>query len=59
MDKWGHKLHDAVIQVAEMAAIGLGLEKDRFVQLAPNQTILELNYPCHQLEKNRVDFSSW
>lgn len=32
MNKWGKKLHDATIQVAEMAAIGLGLEKDRFVK---------------------------
>lgn len=30
MDKWGNKLHDAVYTVAEMVALGLGLEKDKF-----------------------------
>ena len=32
MDKWGYKLHDAVYTVAEMAALGMGLEKDKFTQ---------------------------
>jgi isopenicillin N synthase-like dioxygenase len=51
MDKWGYKLHDAVIQVAEMAAIGMGLEKDNFTEklsggahlLAPTGSDLEKN----------------
>ena len=30
MDKWGNKLEGAVYTVAEMAAIGMGLEKDKF-----------------------------
>ena len=30
MDKWGYKLHDAVYTVAEMAALGMGLNKDKF-----------------------------
>jgi len=30
MDKWGYKLNDAVFQVAEMAAIGMGIDKDVF-----------------------------
>ena len=28
MDTWGYKLHNAVFAVAEMAALGMGLEKD-------------------------------
>lgn len=31
MDKWGNKLIDAAHQVAEMSAIGLGLDKKAFV----------------------------
>ncbi|KAG9000117.1 hypothetical protein FRB94_002077 [Tulasnella sp. JGI-2019a] len=30
MDKWGQSMKDAVEGVAEMAALGLGLERDRF-----------------------------
>lgn len=30
MDKWGSKLHQAVQQVAEMAAIGMGIDKNTF-----------------------------
>ena len=30
MNTWGHKLLDAVHQVAEMAAIGMGLEQSAF-----------------------------
>jgi len=32
MDKWGNKLFDAVHVVAEMAAIGMGLEKTSFTK---------------------------
>jgi isopenicillin N synthase-like dioxygenase len=30
MNKWGFKLNDAVFQVAEMAAIGMGIDKNTF-----------------------------
>ena len=51
MDKWGYKLHSAVFTVAEMAAIGMGVEKDTFVNcldggahlLAPTGSDLEKN----------------
>jgi hypothetical protein len=33
MDKWGNKLLDAVKTVAEMVAIGMGLESQTFLQL--------------------------
>lgn len=32
MDKWGNKLIEAVRQVAEMSAIGMGLEKNTFTE---------------------------
>lgn len=32
MDNWGNKLINAVYQVAEMSAIGMGLEKDTFTK---------------------------
>jgi isopenicillin N synthase-like dioxygenase len=51
MDKWGYKLNDAVFQVAEMSAIGMGLEKTTFTNnlkggahlLAPTGSDLEKN----------------
>ena len=51
MDKWGYKLHDAVIQVAEMSAIGMGLDRSAFTDrmqggahlLAPTGSDLEKN----------------
>jgi hypothetical protein len=30
MNKWGHKLYDAVLTVAELSAIGFGLSKNFF-----------------------------
>lgn len=33
MDKWGHKLYDAVVQVSEMSAIGMGLPAETFVKM--------------------------
>ena len=51
MNTWGFKLHDAVIQIAEMAAIGMGLPAETFVKrmeggshlLAPTGSDLEKN----------------
>ena len=51
MDKWGYKLHDAVIQVSEMAALGMGLKKTLFTEwlgggahlLAPTGSDLQKN----------------
>lgn len=51
MDKWGYKLHSAVFTVAEMAAIGMGIEKDTFTKcleggahlLAPTGSDLQKN----------------
>jgi len=31
MDTWGNKLLDAVHQVAEMAAIGMGIDRNAFL----------------------------
>mmetsp|Transcript_15745 Transcript_15745/g.26564 ORF Transcript_15745/g.26564 Transcript_15745/m.26564 type:complete len:162 (-) Transcript_15745:241-726(-) len=50
MDKWGYKLHSAVYTVAEMAALGMGAEKNAFTKcldggahlLAPTGSDLEL-----------------
>lgn len=33
MDKWGYKLHDAVLQIAEMSAIGMDLPQKTFVDM--------------------------
>ena len=52
MDKWGNKLEGAVYTVAEMAAIGMGLEKDKFTSclkggahlLAPTGSDLAKNW---------------
>ena len=30
MDKWGNKLHQSLITVSEMAALGMGIDKDTF-----------------------------
>ena len=51
MDKWGNKLHHAVVTVSEMVALGMGLEKDKFSScleggnhlLAPTATDLQKN----------------
>jgi len=51
MDKWGNKLHSAVFSVAEMAALGMGIEKTSFTKcleggahlLAPTGSDLEKN----------------
>ena len=51
MDTWGHKLHDAVTTVAEMTALGMGLDRDTFVRrmdggahlLAPTGSDLQKN----------------
>lgn len=51
MDTWGHKLLDAVHQVAQMAAIGMGLDQFAFLKrmqggahlLAPTGSDLEKN----------------
>lgn len=51
MDTWGYKLHGAVYAVAEMAALGMGLEKDQFTKclnggphlLAPTGSDLKKN----------------
>lgn len=51
MDTWGQKLHSAAFTVAEMAAVGMGLESDRFTKclvggphlLAPNGSDLRVN----------------
>ena len=51
MNLWGHKLLDAVHSVAEMAAIGMGLPQDTFLErmdggahlLAPTGSDLEKN----------------
>ena len=51
MDKWGYKLHGAVYTVAEMAALGMGLEKNTFSKcldggahlLAPTGSDLQKN----------------
>lgn len=51
MNTWGFKLHDAVLQIAEMAAIGMGLPAETFVKkmeggshlLAPTGSDLEKN----------------
>ena len=51
MNKWGNKLLDAVHQVSEMAAIGMGLSKTAFTErldggahlLAPTGSDLEKN----------------
>ena len=51
MDKWGNKLLDAVKTVAEMAAIGMGLESQTFLKrmeggahlLAPTGSDLDKN----------------
>lgn len=51
MDNWGYKLHAAAFTVAEMAAVGMGLERDRFSKclvggphiLAPNGSDLRVN----------------
>lgn len=51
MDKWGYKLHGAVFTVAEMAALGMGLEKETFTKcldggahlLAPTGSDLQKN----------------
>ena len=32
MDKWGYKLLDAIKVVAEMAAVGMGVQKDTWVK---------------------------
>ncbi|KAL1916521.1 uncharacterized protein VTP21DRAFT_5712 [Calcarisporiella thermophila] len=33
MNKWGKSMHDAVVGIAEMAAVGFGLEPDTFVKM--------------------------
>lgn len=51
MNTWGYKLHSAAFSVAEMAAVGMGLERDRFSKclvggphlLAPNGSDLRVN----------------
>jgi isopenicillin N synthase-like dioxygenase len=51
LNKWGHKLFNAVSTVAEMTALGMGMEKNTFVRrmeggahlLAPTGTDLQLN----------------
>lgn len=51
MDKWGYKIHSAVFAVAEMAALGMGIEKNAFTKcleggahlLAPTGSDLEKN----------------
>ena len=32
MDNWGGKLHTAIFTVAEMAALGMGVEKNAFTR---------------------------
>ena len=51
MDRWGYKLHDVAFSVAQMAARGMGLERERFSKclvggphlLAPNGSDLRVN----------------
>ena len=32
MNTWGNKLHEATVTIAEMAAVGMGLDKEAFTQ---------------------------
>ena len=53
MDTWGNKLLDAVHQVAEMAAIGMGIDRNAFLSRMQGGAQL-LSPTGSDLEKNDV-----